>query len=163
MSAADRSFSDVLQSIVRNVQEIVRSEVRLAKTEIREEAVKAKSASLFLGAGAVMAIFAILFLLVTIVFALSLVMPSWAAALIVGVATGDCREYDSYGRFKTVQTNPPNPRTYSRKHKGECSMGQTTHQIEAHIENTREDLGSDLHELERKVKDVTDWKQHFQN
>ena len=41
-------------------------------------------------------------------------------------------------------------------------MGQTTHQIEAHIENTREDLGSDLHELERKVKDVTDWKQHFQ-
>ena len=41
-------------------------------------------------------------------------------------------------------------------------MGQTTHQIEAHIENTREDLGSNLHELERKVKGVTDWKQHFQ-
>ena len=41
-------------------------------------------------------------------------------------------------------------------------MGQTTHQIEAHIEDTREDLGSNLHELERKVKDVTDWKQHFQ-
>jgi Protein of unknown function (DUF3618) len=41
-------------------------------------------------------------------------------------------------------------------------MGQTTHQIEAHIEDTREDLGSNLHELERKVKSVTDWKQHFQ-
>ena len=41
-------------------------------------------------------------------------------------------------------------------------MGQTTHQIEAHIENTREDLGSNLHELERKVKSVTDWKQYFQ-
>jgi hypothetical protein len=41
-------------------------------------------------------------------------------------------------------------------------MGQTTHQIEAHIENTREDLGSNLHELERKVRGVTDWKQHFQ-
>ena len=86
MSAGDRTFSDVLQSIVRNVQEIVRSEVRLAKTEIREEAVKAKSASLFLGAGAVSAIFAILFLLLTIVYALSLIMPSWAAALIVGAA-----------------------------------------------------------------------------
>jgi hypothetical protein len=40
-------------------------------------------------------------------------------------------------------------------------MGQTTHQIEAHIEDTREDLGSNLHELERRVKSVTDWKQHF--
>ena len=42
-------------------------------------------------------------------------------------------------------------------------MGQTTHQIEAHIEDTRKDLGSNLHELEQKVKSVTDWKQHFQS
>ena len=41
-------------------------------------------------------------------------------------------------------------------------MGQTTHQIEGHIEDTRQDLGSNLHELEQKVKSVTDWKQHFQ-
>jgi Protein of unknown function (DUF3618) len=41
-------------------------------------------------------------------------------------------------------------------------MGQTTNQIEAHIEDTREHLGSNLHELEQKVKSVTDWKQHFQ-
>jgi Protein of unknown function (DUF3618) len=40
-------------------------------------------------------------------------------------------------------------------------MGQTTNQIEAHIEDTREHLGSNLHELEQKVKSVTDWKQHF--
>jgi hypothetical protein len=42
-------------------------------------------------------------------------------------------------------------------------MGQTTHQIEAHIEDTRKDLGSNLRELERKVRSVTDWKQHFQS
>ena len=41
-------------------------------------------------------------------------------------------------------------------------MGQTTNQIEAHIEDTREDLGSKLDELERKVKSAVDWKQHFQ-
>jgi hypothetical protein len=40
-------------------------------------------------------------------------------------------------------------------------MGKSTNQIEAHIENTRADLGSNLHELERKVKSVTDWKEHF--
>ena len=46
MAAGDRSLSDVLQDIIRNVQEIVRSEVRLAKTEIREEAAKARSSML---------------------------------------------------------------------------------------------------------------------
>src|ERR1700686_3045442 len=86
MAAEDRSLSDVLEDVIRNVQEIVRSEVRLAKTEIREEAARAKSATLLLGAGAVIAIFAILFLLLVIVHALALVMPSWAAALIVGAA-----------------------------------------------------------------------------
>ena len=86
MAAEDRSLSDVLQDAIRNVQEIVRSEVRLAKTEIREEAAKAKFPTLLLGAGALTAIFAILFLLLMIVYALALVMPSWAAALIVGAA-----------------------------------------------------------------------------
>ncbi len=42
-------------------------------------------------------------------------------------------------------------------------MGQTTHQIERHIEHTRGALGSNLQELEYKVKSVTDWKQHFQS
>ena len=41
-------------------------------------------------------------------------------------------------------------------------MGEATSQIEAHIENTREELGSNLQELEQKVKSVTDWKHHFQ-
>jgi len=86
MAAEDRSISDVLQDILRNVQEIVRSEVRLAKTEIREEAGKAKSSAVLLGVGAVTAMFAMLFLLLTIVHALALVMPRWTAALIVGSA-----------------------------------------------------------------------------
>jgi len=86
MAAEDRSLSNVLEDVIRNVQEIVRSEVRLAKTEIREEAARGKSAMLLLGAGAVTAIFAILFLLLMIVHTMALVMPSWAAALIVGSA-----------------------------------------------------------------------------
>ncbi len=86
MSANERSISDVFQDIIRNIQEIVRSEVRLVKIEIRDETLKAKSAGLLIGAGAVTAIFAALFLLLTIVYALSIVLPSWAAALIVGVA-----------------------------------------------------------------------------
>jgi hypothetical protein len=41
-------------------------------------------------------------------------------------------------------------------------MGQTTNQIEAHIENKREELGANLKEFEKKVKSVTDWKHHFE-
>ena len=42
-------------------------------------------------------------------------------------------------------------------------MGQAASQIEAHIEDTRADLGSNLQALEKKVKSVTDWKQQFQS
>jgi len=40
-------------------------------------------------------------------------------------------------------------------------MGSTTNQITSHIENTREDLGSNIRELEDKVKSVTDWRRQF--
>src|SRR4029453_19109118 len=86
MAPGDRSISDVLQDIIRNVQEIVRSEVRLAKTEIREELDKARFSTLLLGAGPAPAMFAVLFLLLTVVHALALVMPEWAAAMLVGAA-----------------------------------------------------------------------------
>jgi uncharacterized membrane protein YqjE len=85
MAPGERSLADVLQDIIRDVQEIVRSEVRLAKTELREEAAKAKTAASLLGATAAFGLFAVFFLLLTIVYALTLVVPSWAAALIVGV------------------------------------------------------------------------------
>jgi len=42
-------------------------------------------------------------------------------------------------------------------------MGDTTHQIESHIERTRDALGANLHELERKVGEITDWRHHFRN
>jgi hypothetical protein len=41
-------------------------------------------------------------------------------------------------------------------------MGKTANQIENHIEQTRESLGSNIHELEQKFKSATDWKHHFQ-
>lgn len=42
-------------------------------------------------------------------------------------------------------------------------MGETTDQIENHIETKREDLHSNLKELEHKVKSATDWRQYFHN
>ena len=83
--AVDRTFSDVLQDILRNLQEIVRSEVRLAKAEIRDEAVQAGSSALWVAAGAVAALCAWTFLSWTAVYALAAFMSMWAATLAVAV------------------------------------------------------------------------------
>jgi len=86
--ATERSFAVVLQDIMRNVQEIIRAEVRLAKAEIREEASKAFSSMVWVMVGAVCAAFAVTFVLWTIVYALGLVWPLWAATLAVAVVMG---------------------------------------------------------------------------
>ncbi len=109
MPANERSISDVLQDIVGNIQEIVRSEVRLAKTEIREEATKAKSAGLLIAIFAVAALFAAFFLLLTIVYALSIVIPNWAAALLVSIVlaiVGGVALSAGLKRFKQVHPTP---------------------------------------------------------
>jgi uncharacterized membrane protein YqjE len=109
MASGDRSISAVLQDIVGNVQEIVRAEVRLAKTEIREEVAKAQAAGLLVGIGAVAGIFSALFFLLAIVYALSLVMPEWAAALTVaaGIAVvAGITLRVGMKRFKTVHAAP---------------------------------------------------------
>lgn len=80
-----RSFSDVLQDIVGNIQQIVRAEVRLAQVEIKEKANRASKPLSVLVAGAVLGLYGLGFLLLAVVYGLSLVLPAWAAAVIVGV------------------------------------------------------------------------------
>ena len=104
-----RSIFTVLQDIVSNIQDIVRLEVRLAKTEVREELAKVQSAGLLLGIGATAAIFSVLFILLGIVYALSRVVPDWAAALIVAIGVAVIAGVTlaaGMKRFKTVQAAP---------------------------------------------------------
>jgi hypothetical protein len=42
-------------------------------------------------------------------------------------------------------------------------MDQEAHEIEAHIDRTRERLGSHLRELEDKVEAAVDWREHFRD
>ena len=112
MSTPERTISAVLQDLLGNFQDVVRSEVRLAKTEVREELAKTRSASVLIGAGAVGALFCSLFLLLTAVYALSLFIPEWAAALCVAVAAGVLAVFAILAgvkRFKTI--NPAAPKT----------------------------------------------------
>lgn len=79
-----RTMSEVLQDIVANIQEIVRSEFRLAKVEIHEETTKAVRSSIPLVMGVLLSLYALGFILLAVVHALSLVVDAWLAALIVG-------------------------------------------------------------------------------
>lgn len=108
MATQERSISDVLQDIVGNIQDIVRSEVRLAKSELRDEFVKVKAAAPLLVAGAVGGLLAAFFLAWAAFAALSLVLPMWAAALIVAGLLGLVGGLTASAGVKMLQkVNPP--------------------------------------------------------
>ena len=81
----NRSVAEVLQGIFGNVEELIRSEFRLAKAETREEVSKVAQFSVMLGAGLVLVVYAVGFLLLTIMYALETTLVPWLAALIVAV------------------------------------------------------------------------------
>jgi uncharacterized membrane protein YqjE len=108
----ERSVPDAVQAIVGNVQEIFRSEVRLAETELKEKAVKAGKATAMLGAGIVLGIYALGFLLLTIMFALAVAIPAWAAALCVCILAGAIAAVCvAAGRTEFKRVNPRPERT----------------------------------------------------
>jgi len=84
----ERPVTEVFKDIVGNVQEMVRSEVRLARAEMSEEISKTTRAGAMLAAGAVLAAIAGVFLLVCLAQLLGLVMPAWAATLLIAVLLG---------------------------------------------------------------------------
>ncbi len=109
MAAGIRSIPEILHDVLVNIQEIVRAEVRLAKAELGEELNAARSGALLIGAGAVAASFSALFLLLACVYALSRVVPDWAAALIVAAAVGIAAAVTlglGLKRFKTIHAAP---------------------------------------------------------
>ena len=90
MLTQERSVSDVLHDIVGKIQDIVRGEVRLAKTEAREEIVRARSAAAIVAVGTLSGIFGTLFVLLVCACGLALVMPAWAAAATVAAVLLVC-------------------------------------------------------------------------
>jgi uncharacterized membrane protein len=77
---------DVLNDIFGNLQDIVRSEIHLAKAEASKELRSATPSAIGLGIALLASAFTALFLLLAGMYALSLVMPIWRAALCVALA-----------------------------------------------------------------------------
>jgi hypothetical protein len=79
-----RTVPELLGNIVDNIQQIIWSEFRLAKAELREKASRASKPATTLGAGFLLGLYGLGFLLLAAVYALSMVMAAGLAALIVG-------------------------------------------------------------------------------
>jgi uncharacterized membrane protein YqjE len=79
-----RSVPEVLEDIASNLAQLVQAEFRLAKTELKEGAEKVAGPGATLGAGLALAFYGLGFLLLAAVYAMSLIMAGWLAALIVG-------------------------------------------------------------------------------
>jgi uncharacterized membrane protein len=127
MPVDNRSSGEIIKDLVENAQEILRSEVRLAKVEITQEAKKAAQSAAIAAAGAVLAIFALGLLLWAAVYGLSLVLPMWAAALIIGVVVGIVAgAMITAGRAKMKQVNPtPETTIKSLKENAQWLKNQT--------------------------------------
>jgi hypothetical protein len=81
---AERSLATLLSDVAGETVELVRQELGLFKAELQEKLSKAGIGAALVGAGALIAYSGWLFLLLAAVYALALVVPAWAAALIVG-------------------------------------------------------------------------------
>jgi uncharacterized membrane protein YqjE len=79
-----RSVPEILENIASNLTQLIQAEFRLAKSELKEGAEKVAGPGVTLGAGALLAFYGLGFLLLAAVYALSLIMASWLATLIVG-------------------------------------------------------------------------------
>jgi uncharacterized membrane protein YqjE len=83
MFATDR-IQDLVGRLREDVRGLVQSEIDLAKAEVRDKVKTQGKGAALAGVAAVLALFALVALLIAAILALDIVMPAWAAALVVG-------------------------------------------------------------------------------
>jgi Putative Actinobacterial Holin-X, holin superfamily III len=83
-TAAGASAGDLVQQLSEQVSRLVRDELKLATTEMTRKGKGAAVGIGIFGGSGIVALFGLGCLLLAAIAALALVMPAWAAALIVG-------------------------------------------------------------------------------
>jgi uncharacterized membrane protein HdeD (DUF308 family) len=106
------SFSTLISGALNDVRELFRQEIALAKYEVRQEIRKAVAALIALAAGAVVLLFAALFVLTGVArgFASLVNWPLWAGFFIVGgvlAIVGIVLLVSARSRIRTLNVVPP--------------------------------------------------------
>ena len=79
------SIGSILGSLATDIQDLVRGEIRLARAELDQKLHRVIIAAIFLLGGALVAFAGLVVVLQGVAAALALVLPTWAASLIVGL------------------------------------------------------------------------------
>ncbi|MGH9608331.1 MAG: phage holin family protein [Bryobacteraceae bacterium] len=105
----ERPIGEILQDTVNDLSAITRSEIDLAKTELKSEAAELlRVAPLFI-IGAVLGLFALGYLLTAALLALVIVIPPWAASLVIFVLAallGGAIVSAAKARLRTIKLKP---------------------------------------------------------
>ncbi|HUQ08441.1 MAG TPA: phage holin family protein [Kofleriaceae bacterium] len=126
-----------VQTLVREGRERMQHDMSLAKTELKEEGAKLTRAGGAVGLGGILAHAAMYFVLFAAVFALDLVLPLWAATLIVAAVVGVVAAFLISGginRIKRVRFVPR--RTVQHLQEDRQWMNEKTHALKSAIRAT---------------------------
>lgn len=107
-----RSLGEIVGDVASDLSTLIKQEMDLAKVEMKEEVAKAGKGAGLLGGAGVAGHFVLLFLSLTIVFALDVGLPLWASALIVTALWGIAAAVLAVtGRAALKRSNPQLPQT----------------------------------------------------
>ena len=81
---SDKSTVDLVRRASEQLSTLVRDEIQLARTEMTEKGKRAGIGAGLFGAAAMLALYGVAGLLTAAILAIALVLPAWAAALIIG-------------------------------------------------------------------------------
>ena len=129
---ADRPLPDLLHDLATDTATLVRQELELARAELIQKGRQAgKSAGLF-GAAAIFALGAFGALTAAFIAALALVLPVWAAALIVTALSAGVTVVAAFrGQAVLKKVGAPVPEQTT------ASIRQDTHAVRARIERSQ--------------------------
>ena len=107
---SDASTAELVSLLTAESSQLIRDEIALARTEVTERAKAVGIGAGLFGAAGVLAWFGFGTLVATAVLALDLVLPAWAAALIVtGVLFAAAGVAALHGRKNVAEGSPPVP------------------------------------------------------
>lgn len=106
----ERSVGDLFGELSQEMSTLVGQEVQLAKAEMSQKASRVGKDLGFLAVGGAVAYAGFLALLAAAILALALILPGWAAALIVGVVVAAIGFFLVRKGLKDLKQTDPAPR-----------------------------------------------------
>lgn len=108
---AERSTGELVKLVAEQVSVLVRDEMKLAQLEMTRKGKEAGKGAGLMGGGGLIALYGVACLIACAIIAISLVIPAWLAALIVGAALLVLAAIvAAVGRTHMKRATPPMPR-----------------------------------------------------